>query len=175
MQTETQQSVQVRPSLAPPAGTRERRSEVINAPLNVFSPSQGPCCTPECTYKTRNEKCREESECAHQGMCNGATAQCPTSEPKANFTACHGETQVCLNGVSERASRCKRVTRTWGLTLCVFQVCSGSICEKYGLEVCTCASVDGKDETELCHVCCMEKSMSAGICTRSVCCFRFEC
>ncbi|XP_060770598.1 disintegrin and metalloproteinase domain-containing protein 10-like [Neoarius graeffei] len=103
-------------------------------PNKVCSPSQGPCCTSECTYKTRNEKCREESECAHQGMCNGASAQCPTSEPKANFTACHGETQVCLNGG-----------------------CSGSICEKYGLEVCTCASGDGKDETELCHVCCMEK------------------
>ncbi|XP_026775580.3 disintegrin and metalloproteinase domain-containing protein 10 [Pangasianodon hypophthalmus] len=103
-------------------------------PNKVCSPSQGPCCTSECTYKSRNEKCREESECAHQGMCNGASAQCPTSEPKANFTACHGETQVCLNGG-----------------------CSGSICEKYGLEVCTCASGDGKDETELCHVCCMEK------------------
>uniref|UniRef100_A0A667WVP0 Disintegrin and metalloproteinase domain-containing protein 10 n=1 Tax=Myripristis murdjan TaxID=586833 RepID=A0A667WVP0_9TELE len=103
-----------------------------------LNPSQGPCCTAECTYKGRNEKCREESECAHQGMCNGGTAQCPTSEPKANFTACHGETQVCLNGG-----------------------CSGSICEKYGLEVCTCASQDGKDETELCHVCCMEKSESS--------------
>uniref|UniRef100_A0A8D3EE37 Disintegrin and metalloproteinase domain-containing protein 10 n=1 Tax=Scophthalmus maximus TaxID=52904 RepID=A0A8D3EE37_SCOMX len=106
-------------------------------PGQVCSPSQGPCCTPECTYKGRNDKCREESECAHQGICNGVGAQCPTSEPKANFTACHGETQVCLNGG-----------------------CSGSICEKYGLEACTCASQDGKDETELCHVCCMEKSES---------------
>lgn len=50
----------------------------------------------------------------------------------------------------------------------MFQVCSGSICEKYGLEVCTCASVDGKDETELCHVCCMEKSMSVGMFTRGI-------
>uniref|UniRef100_A0A8C7Z1S2 Disintegrin and metalloproteinase domain-containing protein 10 n=1 Tax=Oryzias sinensis TaxID=183150 RepID=A0A8C7Z1S2_9TELE len=103
-------------------------------PGKACSPSQGPCCTAECTHKGRNEKCREESECAHQGMCNGASPSCPTSEPKANFTACHGETQVCLNGG-----------------------CSGSICEKYGLEACTCASQDGKDETELCHVCCMEK------------------
>uniref|UniRef100_A0A8D3CQD6 Disintegrin and metalloproteinase domain-containing protein 10 n=1 Tax=Scophthalmus maximus TaxID=52904 RepID=A0A8D3CQD6_SCOMX len=110
-------------------------------PGQVCSPSQGPCCTPECTYKGRNDKCREESECAHQGICNGVGAQCPTSEPKANFTACHGETQVCLNGG-----------------------CSGSICEKYGLEACTCASQDGKDETELCHVCCMEK-MSPNTCS----------
>uniref|UniRef100_A0A674E959 Disintegrin and metalloproteinase domain-containing protein 10 n=1 Tax=Salmo trutta TaxID=8032 RepID=A0A674E959_SALTR len=94
----------------------------------------GPCCTPTCNFKGSNDKCREESECAEQGMCNGGTAQCPTSEPKANFTACHGETQVCLNGG-----------------------CSGSICEKYGLEVCTCASIEGTDETELCHVCCQER------------------
>uniref|UniRef100_A0A8C7PI03 Disintegrin and metalloproteinase domain-containing protein 10 n=1 Tax=Oncorhynchus mykiss TaxID=8022 RepID=A0A8C7PI03_ONCMY len=99
-------------------------------PGKICSPSQGPCCTPTCNFKGSNDKCREESECAEQGMCNGGTAQCPTSEPKANFTACHGDTQVCLNGG-----------------------CSGSICEKYGLEVCTCASIEGTDETELCHVC----------------------
>uniref|UniRef100_A0A8C7UY91 Disintegrin and metalloproteinase domain-containing protein 10 n=1 Tax=Oncorhynchus mykiss TaxID=8022 RepID=A0A8C7UY91_ONCMY len=100
-------------------------------PGKICSPSQGPCCTPTCNFKGSNDMCREESECAEQGMCNGGTAQCPTSEPKANFTACHGETQVCLNGG-----------------------CSGSICEKYDLEVCTCASIEGTDETELCHVCC---------------------
>lgn len=137
------------------------------------SPSQGPCCTAECTYKGRNEKCREESECAHQGMCNGVSAQCPTSEPKANFTACHGETQVCLNGVNGRSPCTWKNRLLWQLYVhtsrCLIsscphapppQGCSGSICEKYGLEACTCASQDGKDETELCHVCCMEKSES---------------
>ncbi|XP_051565379.1 disintegrin and metalloproteinase domain-containing protein 10-like isoform X1 [Myxocyprinus asiaticus] len=97
------------------------------------SPSQGPCCTPECIFKGSNVKCREESECALEGKCNGITAQCPTSAPKENFTACHSNTQVCLNGG-----------------------CSGSICQRYGLEVCTCASEEGKDDTELCHVCCMK-------------------
>ncbi|KAG7230478.1 hypothetical protein INR49_024587 [Caranx melampygus] len=98
-------------------------------------PTQGPCCSSGCTFKGTEEKCRPESECAFQGACNGATAQCPTSAPKENFTSCHAETQVCINGV-----------------------CSGSICSKYGLEVCTCASEEGKDEAaELCHVCCMEK------------------
>uniref|UniRef100_A0A8C1KDL9 Disintegrin and metalloproteinase domain-containing protein 10 n=1 Tax=Cyprinus carpio TaxID=7962 RepID=A0A8C1KDL9_CYPCA len=98
------------------------------------SPSQGPCCTSECTFKSSDVKCREDSECALQGMCNGNVAQCPTSTPKENFTSCHKNTQVCLNGV-----------------------CSGSICQKYGLDVCTCATEEGKDDTELCHVCCMKK------------------
>uniref|UniRef100_A0A9J8A2D9 Disintegrin and metalloproteinase domain-containing protein 10 n=1 Tax=Cyprinus carpio carpio TaxID=630221 RepID=A0A9J8A2D9_CYPCA len=98
------------------------------------SPSQGPCCTSECTFKSSDVKCREDSECALQGMCNGNVAQCPTSTPKENFTSCHKNTQVCLNGV-----------------------CSGSICQKYDLDVCTCATEEGKDDTELCHVCCMKK------------------
>uniref|UniRef100_A0A671PHS5 Disintegrin and metalloproteinase domain-containing protein 10 n=1 Tax=Sinocyclocheilus anshuiensis TaxID=1608454 RepID=A0A671PHS5_9TELE len=103
-------------------------------PDTLCSPSQGPCCTPECTFKFSDVKCREESECALKGMCSGNSAQCPTSTPKENFTSCHTNSQVCLNGV-----------------------CSGSICQKYGLDVCTCATEEGKDDTELCHVCCMAK------------------
>lgn len=44
------------------------------------------------------------------------------------------------------------------LCFCLLQQCAGSICEKHGLEECTCASSDGKDDRELCHVCCMRKS-----------------
>ncbi|XP_041082688.1 disintegrin and metalloproteinase domain-containing protein 10-like isoform X3 [Polyodon spathula] len=105
------------------------------------SPSQGPCCTKECTYKPSTAKCREESDCAREGLCNGIQAMCPISEPKQNFTACHRGTQVCINGQ-----------------------CAGSICEKYGLEECTCASTDGNDERELCHVCCKEKT-DQGVCS----------
>ncbi|KAG5264144.1 hypothetical protein AALO_G00272640 [Alosa alosa] len=65
-------------------------------------------------------------------FCSPSQGPCCTP----NFTICHSETQVCINGV-----------------------CSGSICSKYGLDVCTCASKEGKDEmAELCHVCCMEKN-----------------
>ncbi|KAM4744814.1 disintegrin and metalloproteinase domain-containing protein 10 [Anableps anableps] len=105
-------------------------------PGKICSPSQGPCCTPQCTFKDSGDKCRPESECAFEGFCNGATALCPASGPKENLTTCHSDTQVCINGI-----------------------CSGSICEKHGLEMCTCASQNGKDEAaELCHVCCMEKT-----------------
>ncbi|XP_061737935.1 disintegrin and metalloproteinase domain-containing protein 10 isoform X1 [Nerophis ophidion] len=108
------------------------------------SPSQGPCCTEECSFKDSTEICRKESECANIGTCNGLIAGCPTSQSKDNLTSCNEETQVCLNGV-----------------------CSGSICEKYGLEVCTCASENSKNEAaELCHVCCMEK-MNPSTCSSS--------
>uniref|UniRef100_A0A3Q3GKB9 Disintegrin and metalloproteinase domain-containing protein 10 n=1 Tax=Labrus bergylta TaxID=56723 RepID=A0A3Q3GKB9_9LABR len=114
-------------------------------PGKICSPSQGPCCTGECTFRGSVAKCRLESECAKEGMCNGATALCPSSEPKKNFTSCHSETQVCLNGVC----------MLW------FNL------RKYGLEVCTCASQNSVDEAaELCHVCCMEK-MDPSTCSSS--------
>lgn len=65
----------------------------------IVSPSQGPCCTVQCTFKGTTESCRKDSECAREGMCNGATALCPASQPKENFTFCHSKTQVCINGV----------------------------------------------------------------------------
>uniref|UniRef100_A0A8C5MDB3 Disintegrin and metalloproteinase domain-containing protein 10 n=1 Tax=Leptobrachium leishanense TaxID=445787 RepID=A0A8C5MDB3_9ANUR len=104
-------------------------------PGKQCSPSQGPCCTSTCNFKPRNFKCREESDCAMVGTCNGMVPQCPPSDPRENLTQCNRQTQVCIKGQ-----------------------CAGSICEKYGLEECTCASTDGKDDKELCHVCCMEKT-----------------
>nr|6BE6_A Chain A, Disintegrin and metalloproteinase domain-containing protein 10 [Homo sapiens]6BE6_B Chain B, Disintegrin and metalloproteinase domain-containing protein 10 [Homo sapiens]6BE6_C Chain C, Disintegrin and metalloproteinase domain-containing protein 10 [Homo sapiens]6BE6_D Chain D, Disintegrin and metalloproteinase domain-containing protein 10 [Homo sapiens] len=103
-------------------------------PGKQCSPSQGPCCTAQCAFKSKSEKCRDDSDCAREGICNGFTALCPASDPKPQFTDCNRHTQVCINGQ-----------------------CAGSICEKYGLEECTCASSDGKDDKELCHVCCMKK------------------
>ncbi|XP_053783502.1 disintegrin and metalloproteinase domain-containing protein 10 isoform X3 [Desmodus rotundus] len=103
-------------------------------PGKQCSPSQGPCCTAQCAFKSKTEKCRDDSDCAKEGICNGITALCPASDPKPNFTDCNRHTQVCINGQ-----------------------CAGSICEKYGLEECTCASSDSKDDKELCHVCCMKK------------------
>lgn len=64
------------------------------------SPSQGPCCTAQCAFKSKTEKCRDDSDCAKEGICNGITALCPASDPKPNFTDCNRHTQVCINGVS---------------------------------------------------------------------------
>lgn len=67
--------------------------------LFVRSPSQGPCCTAQCNFKLKTDKCRNDSDCAREGMCNGVSALCPPSEPKQNFTDCNRRTQVCINGV----------------------------------------------------------------------------
>uniref|UniRef100_UPI00358EFA1F disintegrin and metalloproteinase domain-containing protein 10 isoform X2 n=1 Tax=Myxine glutinosa TaxID=7769 RepID=UPI00358EFA1F len=96
------------------------------------SPSQGPCCSSECKFRPMAQVCRKDSECAHIGVCNGFGASCPTSPPKRNFTVCNQGTQVCVNGQ-----------------------CTGSICERYHLEECTCENAD--DDKIMCHLCCMTK------------------
>ncbi|XP_061414243.1 disintegrin and metalloproteinase domain-containing protein 10-like [Lethenteron reissneri] len=95
------------------------------------SPSQGPCCTRQCRYRGAAEPCRNASECALDGRCDGRSSPCPPSPPRTDFTVCNAGTQVCLKGL-----------------------CEGSICERYGLEECACANAD---DQELCHVCCMER------------------
>ncbi|KAF6722614.1 Disintegrin and metalloproteinase domain-containing protein 10 [Oryzias melastigma] len=98
------------------------------------SPSQGPCCSNECKFKNSNTSCRLASDCALQSFCGGNSALCPESRPKTDSTTCNSNTQICQNGV-----------------------CAGSICNKYGLEECSCSSEDGTNKlTELCHVCCQE-------------------
>ncbi|XP_037103271.1 disintegrin and metalloproteinase domain-containing protein 10 isoform X1 [Syngnathus acus] len=113
-------------------------------PGKLCSPSQGPCCTDECAFKSTPDMCKKASECALQSNCNGNSALCPAPQAKENLTSCNEDSQVCINGV-----------------------CSGSICEKYNLEECTCAIENDKDEAaELCHVCCMEK-MNPSTCRSS--------
>ena len=81
------------------------------------SPSQGPCCRTECTYKVNSEMCRMESECAQEGKCNGLSPRCPASEPKKNLTTCHSDTQVCLNGVRRPPGPVHRTESHEGVTL----------------------------------------------------------
>ncbi|KAM8876232.1 disintegrin and metalloproteinase domain-containing protein 10-like isoform 1-T1 [Synchiropus picturatus] len=105
-------------------------------PGKLCSPSQGPCCTEECTFKEDNVLCREESECAKDGFCNGKSAMCPPSEGKKDLTVCNSDTQVCINGI-----------------------CSGSICQRHGLEACHIPNTGGYVDIEvLCYVQCEEKS-----------------
>lgn len=62
------------------------------------SPSQGPCCNPQCTVKF-GEKCRDDNGCRDPSFCDGSMPQCPPSVNKANKTICNKEF-VCFMGVS---------------------------------------------------------------------------
>lgn len=77
------------------------------------SPSEGPCCTDECTFVGNEKVCRQETECSHSQTCNSMQAICPESVPKPDMTVCNNGTQVCMSGK-----------------------CGKSICVKYGFEEC---------------------------------------
>ncbi|XP_066492510.1 disintegrin and metalloproteinase domain-containing protein 10-like [Tiliqua scincoides] len=97
-------------------------------PGALCSPSQGLCCSHECVHKPHGDLCQEETDCASESVCSGSTAKCPVPLPKANFTICGRQSQVCLNGL-----------------------CVGSLCIQHGLEQCDCIS---SSLAERCQLCC---------------------
>ncbi|CAJ0572882.1 unnamed protein product, partial [Mesorhabditis spiculigera] len=99
----------------------------------MCSPSEGFCCNGEsCSLFGRNDfrVCRQESECSEAQTCDGLSAQCPQSRPKANGLACQDSTKVCSGGS-----------------------CNGSVCEAVGLR--DCFLTEGKPE-ELCYLACLK-------------------
>ncbi|EAT43688.1 AAEL004881-PA [Aedes aegypti] len=98
-------------------------------PKAQCSPSQGPCCTLECTLKT-GDKCRDDNGCRDPAYCDGSMPLCPPSVNKPNKTICNKE-YVCYMGE-----------------------CTGSICLAYGLESCQCAVGPNDPAARACELCC---------------------
>nr|XP_024217528.1 disintegrin and metalloproteinase domain-containing protein 10 [Halyomorpha halys] len=98
-------------------------------PHSICSPSQGPCCTPECSLKF-GDKCRDDNGCRDSSYCDGRGPHCPPSINKPNKTICNEEF-VCFMGE-----------------------CTGSICLAYGLESCQCLPGPDDSPTKACELCC---------------------
>ncbi|XP_072338981.1 disintegrin and metalloproteinase domain-containing protein 10 isoform X2 [Scyliorhinus torazame] len=97
-------------------------------PGKECSPTQGPCCNSQCELVPSGQSCRNETECALEGYCDGLATICPDSLPKAKYTLCNQKMRLCLNGK-----------------------CSESLCAKHNLEQCTPDSQSIKEE---CHLWC---------------------
>ena len=98
------------------------------------SPSEGPCCSDECSFTGEEKLCRQETECSHQQTCNSSQASCPESVPKPNMTECNNGTQVCMSGK-----------------------CGGSICMKYNMEECFLTAKTGAKPEDMCEVACQQR------------------
>lgn len=68
-------------------------------PSLFSSPSQGLCCSQECSFKSEAQACDEETDCQMASICSGLSPVCPDPRPKENLTLCSQGTRVCLNGV----------------------------------------------------------------------------
>ncbi|KFB43362.1 AGAP003070-PA-like protein [Anopheles sinensis] len=100
-------------------------------PKAQCSPSQGPCCTLECTLKL-GDKCRDDNGCRDPAYCDGLQPVCPPSINKPNKTICNKE-YVCYMGE-----------------------CTGSICLAYGLESCQCTVGPADPAIKACELCCKQ-------------------
>lgn len=113
-------------------------------PIAACSPSEGPCCTDQCTFETRAKQCRHESECTFESFCNGYEAVCPKPPSKPDKSECNGGTQVCIDGQ-----------------------CAGSICQKYELEECFLTAKKGSKPDEMCEVACQNRNQQEATCRRT--------
>ncbi|TRY69426.1 hypothetical protein TCAL_13190 [Tigriopus californicus] len=103
-------------------------------PTKVCSPTQGPCCTNDCSFKL-GDKCRDDNGCREESFCDGTASICPYSELKANKTVCNKEF-VCYKGE-----------------------CTGSICLAYGMESCQCSQGPEDAPTKACELCCKDPGL----------------
>lgn len=100
------------------------------------SPSEGPCCSDECTFAGREKLCRQETECSHSQTCDATQSMCPEPPPKPNMTECNNGTQVCMSGK-----------------------CGGSICMKYNMEECFLTAKTGAKPEDMCEVACQQRDL----------------
>uniref|UniRef100_UPI0037E962CE disintegrin and metalloproteinase domain-containing protein 10 n=1 Tax=Semicossyphus pulcher TaxID=241346 RepID=UPI0037E962CE len=94
------------------------------------SPSQGLCCSQDCSFRLEGQPCDEETDCQKESVCSGLSPLCPAPSNKENLTVCSEGTRVCLSGV-----------------------CAESVCVKHGLQQCDCP---GDSMKEKCHMCCQQ-------------------
>ncbi|XP_061190593.1 disintegrin and metalloproteinase domain-containing protein 10-like [Saccostrea echinata] len=75
------------------------------------SPSQGACCSSECTYMDTENQCRPSTECMKAQNCTYPSSTCPASEKEPDLTFCDNFSQVCLNGFCS-GSLCLKINGT---------------------------------------------------------------
>ena len=60
---------------------------------NIFSPSEGPCCTDQCDF-TNEVECGHEDECRFSVKCDGSSSFCPIALHKSDASPCEGGAKV---------------------------------------------------------------------------------
>lgn len=112
------------------------------------SPSMGPCCAPNCSFRTSGTRCANATDCRLASTCNGASSKCFDGEEKKSPDGesnieCAYKTKLCKNGE-----------------------CSASRCELHpDFEACECQVPEGsKNRSKLCHTCCRSKTKPQAPC-----------
>ena len=95
------------------------------------SPSEGVCCTSNCTFAQVETECRSATDCSATSTCSGTTPICPQAPPEPDGTLCDGGARTCSRGA-----------------------CTGSACQTLGLL--PCPSPLTNDSREACSAHCQD-------------------
>lgn len=107
-------------------------------PQTNCSPSQGMCCTTNCSFAETSIKCQAATECAEDSHCTNSNATCPQPMWKQdNTTFCSNSTKVCTSGQ-----------------------CTGSVCLNIGWEECFLTSAEATSVEQMCYVSCKKNDTS---------------
>jgi len=112
------------------------RTPCTKTRLASCSPSEGVCCTSNCTFAPVEVKCKASTDCSAASTCSGAAAICPSAAPQPDGTECDGGARTCFNGA-----------------------CTGSACQNLGLLPCPTPLTN--DSVEACTAHCQD---SEGTC-----------
>ena len=112
------------------------RTPCTKTRLASCSPSEGVCCTSNCTFAPVEVKCKASTDCSAASTCSGAAAICPSAAPQPDGTECDGGARTCLRGA-----------------------CTGSACQTLGLLPCPTPLTN--DSVEACTAHCQD---SEGTC-----------
>jgi len=100
------------------------------------SPSEGVCCTSNCTFAQAEVECKAATDCSEASTCSGTAAICPSATAQAEGRECDGGARTCSRGA-----------------------CTGSACQTLGLLPCPTPLTN--DSTEACTAHCQH---SEGTC-----------
>ena len=120
----------------PNTGQPDGRTPCTRTSSAACSPSEGVCCTSNCSFAEVDVECKAATDCSAASTCSGTSPICPSAAPQPEGTECDGGARTCSRGT-----------------------CTGSACQTLGLLPCPTPLTN--DSTEACTAHCQD---SEGIC-----------
>ena len=104
---------------------------------DIFSPSEGPCCTDQCEF-TNEVECGHEDECRFSVKCDGSSSFCPIALHKSDTSPCEGGSKVGSIVWKDFKSGIQYYySILFHLQICTDGVCTSSVCAKYNMVECS--------------------------------------
>lgn len=128
----------------------------VNSVKYECSPTQGPCCTTECSFISAadNMTCRTRTDCMKEQTCSGNSASCPESVKEDDLKYCNDYSQVCQQGFCTGSLCLKVGTSSSGTTPGDWEECFVTIP----------GDLTVQQKEQLCYLACRKKNDTGSTC-----------